>query len=232
MKTWMGAGIIALAAIAAVPAHAQDNNGFYIQLNAGIANVGDTDVTYFDDSDVYETSADLKSSVTFGGALGVDFGTVRGELAVDYARNKITGLTLESVNGSEVTLTPADIVEICDYLEADNCSGTGNTINVAGSRARQITALANLWLDLPIGETVVPYVGGGAGVGGFEVDGEGKAGFAWQAGAGVAFNVSKAVVLSADYRRRQVNGGDVDDGFSRVGKIKSNIISAGLRFRF
>lgn len=229
------AGAVTLATFAATPALAQDtaqDTGMYFQLNAGIAKVEEAEVTFFDGGDTYETSADFDNAFAFGGALGYDFGTVRAELQVDYNRNDIDGLTLERFNGAAVTLTPADIADICDYLEADNCSGSGNTIRVEGSRARQLSALANVWFDIPVGDSVVPYIGGGAGIGGFEVDGEGKAGFAWQLGAGVGFDLSESIVVSLDYRRRQVKGGDTDDGFSRVGNIKTNFVSAGLRFRF
>ena len=226
----------AAATMAAAPAFAQsagdDATGVYVQLDGGLATVGDVDILYRDGGDELAASIDLDNAFTFGGALGYDFGMVRSELQINYARNKLKSLKVQTLNGAPVTLSPSDIADFCDYLEADDCSGSGNTVSVPGSRLRQLNAMANLWLDIPTGAMVTPYVGGGIGVSGFEVDGEGKAKFAWQIGGGVAVAVSEKVSLVADVRHRQVSGGDIDDGYARVGKIKTTSFSAGLRFRF
>ncbi|OWK29898.1 outer membrane protein [Sphingomonas mucosissima] len=241
------AAVLLAAGLIAAPAVAQDNNrGAYAELSVGLARVHDNDIGYFDEGGTFGGSgardtawfeADLQNSATFGGALGYDFGIVRADLRVDYARSKIRSLTVKSVNGSPLTLTPADGADICAYLEVDDCSVSGNTISADGSRARQLSALANLWVDIPTGSAITPYVGGGAGIGGYEVDGEGKARFAWQLGAGVSFDLSPSVALFGDYRFRQIQGAtiaydDFPDAGVIVGKVKTSTFNLGVRFRF
>jgi opacity protein-like surface antigen len=224
---------------------AQDDEGAYVGFRIGLANTNDVDVVYGDSggtfggtgaTDTAEFTADVDSALAFGGVAGYDFGVVRADLEVDYSRNKVSGLTINRVNGQTVTLTPDDAAEICDFLETDNCSVSGNTIATEG-RLRQLSAMANLWVDLPIGGSVTPYAGGGLGLTGYEIDGEGDARFSWQIGAGVAVNVSSTVVLSADLRHRRASGVVITDeefpDFStEIGNVSTTTISAGLRFRF
>lgn len=239
-----GVAIAAAGLPQAVAAQENDGTGFYLGLDVGLANVSNADVRYYDEGgtfggtgaqDSFEGSFDLDSAVNFGGVLGYDFGTIRTDLEIDYSRNKISSFTINRVNGSTVTLTAADRDEVCDYLEADSCGGSGNTFAFDGSRVRQLSAMANLWLDLPIGSSITPYAGGGVGISGFEVDGEGEGKFAWQIGAGVAANLSPTTALTIDFRHRQVARTEIDYGDSsgfELGKLKTNTISAGVRFTF
>ena len=237
MMNFKGKGVAIAAMMTAAPALAQTGGGnaeegVYVQLDAGLATIGKVDIVYNDGVDRFGASADLKNALTFGGAFGYDFGMLRTELQLSYARNKVESLTVESINGTAVTLTPAQRAEFCDYLEADTCTGSGATVSVPDSRLRQLNAMGNVWLDIPTGAGVTPYVGGGVGASGFELDGEGKVRFAWQIGGGVAFDLSEKMALTADVRHRQVSGGDIDDGYARVGRIKTTSFSAGIRFRF
>lgn len=246
MKTISKCLGFALIAGVATPAVAQesDRTGFYLGFDIGSASVNDADITYYDaggtfggagTSDTASGEIDTKSAVSFGGTLGYDFGTIRSDIEIDYSRNRIRALTVNSVNGTAVSLTPADRQDICDYLEADTCGGSGNTFEFDGSRVRQLSAMGNVWLDLPIGSTIVPYAGGGIGVAGFEVDGEGKAKFAWQLGAGVAAHLSDTVTLTLDFRHRQVSRTTIEYDESsglELGKLKTNAITAGARFTF
>lgn len=249
MKKLLVIGGIAGAVVTASTASAQGSaadTGAYVSLGAGVATVSDARIEYVDEGGTFGGTgaqdsarfrADVDSAFTFGGALGYDFGVVRADIEVNYSRNSIKTLGIESVNGSAVTLTAADRAEVCDYLEADSCGGSGNDFQVDGYKIRQLSALANAWFDVPTGSAITPYVGGGAGIAGYEVDGEGKARFAWQLGGGVGFDLSPNVTLSADYRHRQINGTTItDDEFPeaalRIGKVKSNLFTASLRFKF
>lgn len=248
MKNFLLVNMVAASAAVIMPqtasAQEADNTGFYLGLDVGLANVGDADITYYDQSgsfggsgprDTASGTIDTDSAVSFSGTLGYDFGTFRSDLEIDYSRNKISALTINNVNGAAVTLSAADRAEICDYLEADSCGGSGNTFAFDGSRVRQLSAMANVWLDLPIGSSITPYVGGGLGVSGFEVDGEGKAKFAWQIGAGIAANLSPTTAITLDFRHRQVARTNIDydanSGFE-LGRLSTNTFSAGLRFTF
>jgi opacity protein-like surface antigen len=246
MNAWIKfAALAGTAMFAATTAHAQDAQptGFYGELNVGVANLNDANITYYDDGgtfggtgaqDTFDGTFDFKSAATFGGKLGYDFGPVRTDLEITYARNKAKAFTINRVNGQPVTLSASDRADVCDYLEADTCGGSGNTFQFDGSRARQLNALVNLWADLPLGR-FVPYAGGGVGIAGYEVDGEGKGKFAWQLGAGAAYHVSPTVAVTADYRHRQNGKTTIEfDNVSgvRLGKLKTDAFTLGLRAYF
>jgi opacity protein-like surface antigen len=233
----------ALAVAASTAARAQD--GAYVSLGAGIAKVQNTDVRYYDvggtfggtgTEDSAQTSVELKQAAEFRGAIGYDFGVVRADVEIAYARNQLHAVTIHSVNGQPVALDADDLGDVCDYLEVANCSASGNTLAFGGgSKLRTLSALANVWVDIPVGKVVTPYLGGGIGAAGFELDGEGTGKFAWQLGAGVAVKVNRAIAITLDYRHREVSGKDFpwDDisGFE-VGRIRSNSFASGLRLRF
>lgn len=246
MNVWVRMTALAVTGIAmTTAAHAQDAQptGFYGELNVGVAHLNDANITYYDDGgtfggsgaqDTFDGTFDFKSAATFGGKLGYDFGPVRTDLEITYARNKVQAFTINRVNGQAVTLSASDRADVCDYLEADACGGSGNTFQIDGSRARQLNALVNLWADLPIGR-FVPYAGGGLGIAGYEVDGEGKGKFAWQIGAGAAYHFSPAVAVTADYRHRQNGSTTIEyDNVSGVqlGKLKTDAFTLGLRAYF
>lgn len=245
----------AVAALWSSAAAAQDGagvapnrtEGFYVALRGGLASLEDVDITYRDEggtfggtgaTDTLETTVDSKNAFAFGGALGYDFGPVRADVEVDYARNKLSSLTIRRVNGAAVTsISAADGADFCDYAELDGCSVSGATIRADGGHVRQLSALANLWVDLPIGDRVTGYVGGGVGVGGFETADEGKARFAWQVGAGAAFHLSPVAAITGDFRYRSIGGAtftdsDFPDYALRVGQLKTSTASVGLRFTF
>lgn len=210
------------------------DTGFYVGANAGVSILGDADVDIDDFVDTFNSTFDNGSDLTFGGVIGYDFGMVRADVEGQYSRHKIKSLTINSFNGTSVTLTPAERAAVCFFLDATTCGGSGNTFAIDGLRMRELSAMGNLWLDLPLGP-ITPYAGGGVGVAGFEINGEGKAKFAWQLGAGAALKLSDAIELTADYRHRQVGHTDIafdaTSGF-RIGKLKTDSITAGLRFRF
>ncbi|WP_375403863.1 outer membrane protein [uncultured Sphingomonas sp.] len=240
----------ALAALTAAPASAQDapasGRGVYGSIQLGAASVNDVDLAYLDEGGTFggtgvqdraDFKVELKSAFAISGALGYDFGPVRADVEVNYSRNGVKALSLEGINGAAATLSAQDRAEVCDYLGAETCGGSGNGFDLDGGKLRQLSALANLWVDIPTGSVVTPYAGGGAGIAGYEFDGEGKARFAWQLGAGVGIDVTPSLSLTVDYRRRQTNGATItDDEFEnagiRFGKVRTNLFTAGLRFRF
>ena len=242
------AGLMA-ASFLSTTAYAQDGEddgkGFYAGLSSGIAAVQSTDIRYYDTggtfggsgtSDSVDGRIHTKSAAEFKGVLGYDFGMVRTDVEVAYQRNRVSALSIDRVNGAAVKLDAGDVADVCDYLEVSGCALSGNTITIGnGGRVRQLSALANIWLDLPIGSVITPYAGGGVGVTGFEIDGEGKARFGWQLGAGVAVRLNSHIALTVDYRHRQAKGGNLPyDAVSGadVGNIRTNSGSAGLRFTF
>lgn len=240
------ASALVLSVLISAPARAEsgDDQGFYIGLDIGSASLKDPAITYYDvggtfggtgTRDTASATLDTKSALTIGGTLGYDFGPVRSDIEIDYSRHKIDSLTFVAINGAPRTLVAADRTDVCDFLEADTCGGSGNTFVFAGSRVRQLSVMGNLWLDIPVGGSFVPYVGGGVGIAGFEVDGEGKGKFAWQLGAGAAIKVSSGTALTIDYRHRQTSATTIEydsaSGYN-IGKLKTDGITAGVRFTF
>lgn len=245
LKIWMAALAFSSAG-QALAQQEQRATGFYGSINAGLASVNSPEISYFDQGgtfggtgppDSIDFHAKVKNTWTVGGALGYDFGPVRADVEVSYSRNKIKSITLDRVNGQAVTLAPEDRQAVCNYLETDSCDGSGNTFSVSDSRLRQLNALANLWVDLPLGSRITPYAGGGVGVSGLELSGEGKARFAWQLGAGLAVHLSPRLAITGDYRYRQassirITDADFPDAGVKIGKLKTNTFTAGLRVGF
>lgn len=228
---------------------AGNSKGVYISIQGGETYVDDTDIQAYDvdgglglgtngSQDTLDTTYGLKPTTSINGAIGYDFGRVRADIEVGYARSTIDSITVNQVNGAAVTLTAGNAASLCSYAGLGGCTlNAGNTITfTSGPKLRQLSVMGNVWLDLPIGGgTIEPYVGGGVGALGFEIDGEGKGKFAWQLGGGVAFKLSDGFALTADARYRQVGGVDVPyDSVSgyRTGKISTTLIGLGLRLRF
>jgi opacity protein-like surface antigen len=222
-------------------AHAEDSKGFYIGVDAGVASPSDADIGYYDvggtfggtgTTDTVDGTVALDNSLALSGVLGYDFGLIRADIEVAYSKNNISGLTVNNVNGSPVTLDPADGAEVCDYLDEDGCTVSGNTISYDGGYVRQLSAMGNLWLDIPVGGAITPYIGGGLGVNGFEDGDDGTAKFAWQLGAGVNLKLSSVISLDANYRHRESSSStiewDANSGFT-LGKLKTDSFTAGLR---
>lgn len=237
--------IMATSATAQTSDDVDAASGFYGQLNVGLTSAKDLRVVFPNDSDDGSVGVDLetKSTMEFGGALGYDFGTVRTEIDVKYSRARNNAISLATINGTKV---PAGALEdyldeeeietdIIDLEEVKDLKISGNRASYSnGNKLRRLSAMANVWFDIPVGK-IAPYVGGGMGIQGSEIAGEGKANFAWQLGAGVAIPVSKSVMLSADYRYRQQGGYSLkDEGevYAKVGKTKSNSFMIGLRAYF
>lgn len=236
-------------AMASTPAFAGDagRTGAYGSLNAGYTTLDDLDLTLLDVDGAgtnVGTSAGTKGAFEFGGTLGYDFGLIRTDVEIAYSRARNNALTLKTIGGTAVPANTLQGVvdagidtDVIDLTDATNLKVNGNIVTYDnGSKLRRLSALANVWLDIPVGSAgVSPYVGGGIGVQGSEIDGEGKATFAWQLGAGVAVPVGSSFAITADYRYRQQGGYTLSDNglaYARVGKAKSHSFQLGVRAYF
>jgi opacity protein-like surface antigen len=131
---------------------------------------------------------------------------------------------------------------------AGGVPGAPTTFALDGD-ADAMFVLANLWLDLPLGHVFRPYVGGGVGLGRLDLDMETSGGasviddddwgFAYQLGAGVAFNVIADIALDIGYRYKVINNAELETdttspggGFEFETDYKSHNFIAGLRFGF
>jgi opacity protein-like surface antigen len=107
-----------------------------------------------------------------------------------------------------------------------------------------IFALANLWIDLPVGDVLRPYVGGGIGfgrlnaeldtTGGSEVVDDSDWGFAYQLGAGVAFDFAENIAFDVGYRFKGIANADLETTGGSEGEVDyhSHNIIAGVRIGF
>jgi len=163
------------------PAVAKD--GVYFGLGGG--------VNWLSDAEIEGTSAEFEFDAGFAvlGTLGYAFaepwmvGDVRTEVEISYRENNF-----------------------------DSISGGGTSLSLGGD-ASQVFGMANVLLDVDTGSRFTPYVGAGVGFGQVSVNDLSLAGFpalgsiddedtvvGFQAIAGVAFDVTPQISLTADYR--------------------------------
>lgn len=248
---------VAAAMTALAPAAAQA--GVYVSVNAGGASPADVGAVVYapsgaifgegavvttaavaapGGSDSIEGEFDLKPAVQISGAIGYDFGLVRAEAEVAYSRHSVQALNvtqLTGFGGSTTTDLQDGASDACAYLGVDTCPASGNSIAYSGQKIRQLAGMANVWVDLPIGWPIEPYVGGGIGVVGLENDGEARSAFAWQIGGGLAYKLAGGLALTADVRYRSVNEIKFDFGGGEglnFGRLKTTTYGVGLRYSF
>ena len=106
--------------------------------------------------------------------------------------------------------------------------------------------MANLLFDINSGGPLSFYGGGGVGVANVDFDGHGTAGsgvvmddddtvFAWQAIAGVGFEISQSIVLDVQYRYFNAAGvslTDITGIFNSSTDYQSHAVLGGIRFKF
>ena len=106
--------------------------------------------------------------------------------------------------------------------------------------------LANLWIDFPVGEMIRPYIGGGAGIGRLDADisttsgssviDDSDWGFAYQLGAGIAFDLTPNMVVDVGYRFKAINAelevDTVPTTSDTDADYRSHNLLVGLRFEF
>ena len=245
--------LAAAAAIAAVPAAAHAAPSVYGSINVGGATTSDVASTVYAPggaifgeggistfsvatapagSDTIEGSYDVKTAFAVSGALGLDWGLVRTEAELSYSRSTVRAFNvgkLTSGNGGSVSFADA-----CGYVSA-TCPVAGSSIPLGGAKLRQLSGMANVWVDLPIPGPVEPYVGGGIGINGVESDGEAKGKFAWQVGGGVAFKPMPKLAVTADVRYRVTDPISFDFGGGEgllFGRVKTVTYGLGLRYTF
>ena len=128
----------------------------------------------------------------------------------------------------------------------DSISATPYFADIDGE-ANALFALANLWVDIPAGDMIRPYVGGGIGLGRLDVDLETSGGysliddsdwaFAYQLGAGVAFGFTEHVAVDLGYRFKVISNAELDANTPAGGvevetDYRSHNVLLGLRLTF
>lgn len=219
-----------LAALASAPAAVSAGEGWYFGLEAGANFARDQEFEVYDISQFVPDGARL-GEVRFddgwigGLATGYAFsGGFRPELALEYRRNDFSHLRREPLAGDPGVST--DRVDGGEKLA---------------------TALLNFWFDLRPEGRWHPYFGIGAGAARIEVkdgrydastlDDDSDTVFAYQAGAGIGWDLGPRWTLSLDYRYLETESGEFDllpsDPNSHVeARVKADTVMLGLRYGF
>jgi OOP family OmpA-OmpF porin len=138
-----------------------------------------------------------------------------------------------------------------DFVFFDYSPGGGYYSTLEGD-VTAMFVLANFWVDVPLGEFIRPYLGGGIGFGRLDVDlsmtggstfiDDADWGFAYQAGADVAFDISSNIAIDVGYRYKAIDNTDLNieampfaPGVPLTGTepdYRSHNVLVGVRFGF
>jgi len=240
--------LVAVTSISA-PAWAEDDRGFYGSLRVGVQTTSDIGYNFTVDeygtsdvdlwtslNDTLTSKIKVKSNPEFTGVIGYDFGPVRTDIELGFGKSSFSTWTFTSVNGAP--LTAAQAADICSGISELSCSTTGNVakFDIKTSNMRRISAMASVWLDIPVKAGLQPYVGGGLGFTSIRYEDSGEkfgshTAFSWQVGGGLIVPVGKRISLSADYRFRHTQGGTHGGAWTDgkgIDAIKSHQFSVGL----
>ncbi|MEM1028630.1 MAG: outer membrane beta-barrel protein [Planctomycetota bacterium] len=184
----------------------------YVDFSAGFPS--DDPATLFDDDAAgTDFEFDLETNVAFSGAIGIDGGLLRSELELTFRDTE--GILLE-------TNPPS----------AD--AGSGNFDN--------ISLMSNVYVDLPLPGGFEIFAGGGIGLVAFDGDASGTGslntadfddagyGFAYQLKAGVAYELTRNLQLTAGYRYWASS--EINFGSFELDDLETHAIDFGLRLSF
>jgi opacity protein-like surface antigen len=164
---------------------------WYVSLFGGASFLDDVETDY--EYNGFHNTVDAKTDTGFivGGAIGTHLmDDLRVELEVAYSENDADEFNFEDDGGYDI----------------EGSFGI-------------LTFMANLWYDVPLTDTMSPYIGGGAGLAVVDGDityspgGDGntiydssEVAFAFQLGAGLRWNAFENITFDLGYRLRGVDG--------------------------
>ena len=165
----------------------------------------------------------------------------------DYTVSTDTGYILGAAVGMHVWNSFRAEIEVShSSWDGDDYSETGGGAGTVDGDISATYLLGNLWWDFDTGTSFTPYIGGGAGIAWADGDttfggntygyGDGEAGFAFQLGAGLKFNLTEQLGLDIGYRYKSIQNIDFDDsdggGVYEDGDLNSHNAQVGLTFSF
>ena len=193
--------MVSLAVLSLLPV-AAFGAGVYVSVGVGIATLNDANNTRLaiDGYPPLDVEASSDNGFALSGAVGYDFGNnwrLEGELA--YRDNDLDQTDVISP-GAFIDLLPEGAPQSLLLGKAD-----------ADGDVSAITLMCNLYYDFDLGAGWTPYVGAGLGVAfisaesrppafGRQVVNDDDTVFAYQLGAGIAYEVSPDLTVSLDYR--------------------------------
>ena len=186
-------------------------------------------------------TTEFSTGYAINGAIGRAFGPFRGEVEVSYQDNGVDFHRDVTVGGGPIGTEDAGVL----VTGSPNLGVTvADLVNDGEGGLDTIYVFANAFYDFNLGGPLKPYVGGGVGVGfvdvlyrpsGVSIIDDRATAFAWQAAAGVAWEVSPSLDLFAGYRYRATSDVEVQaDLFAADFDIENrgSLAEAGLRFKF
>lgn len=237
-------------------------NDYYVSLSGGVSLLSDSENEGAFDGDFttglgttiplgtvlpdgtsvgWETEFDTGFAIS--GALGKRFDFFRAELEVAYQANDVDTHSGVFVADS-IALDGEDAAVLISGLDTNLGVSVGDVVADGQGQVDTIFVMANVYYDFDLGGPLKPYVGGGAGVGFVDVDYSPSAtaiiqddstAFAYQAMAGVTYEVGPATELFAGYRYRATTDVEVDATLFPAEfdiQNRGSIVEAGLRFTF
>jgi opacity protein-like surface antigen len=168
------------------------------------------------DGAAWPSDLDANSAASFSADTGFAFGGVLGKQVTDNVRAEL-----------EISNWSADADSDC----VGKCGVTSLDVDT-------LSILGNVWVDIPVGAEVTPYVGGGLGMAGVSMDGADDDGaswnFAWQLGAGVRMAVAPATTLDLGYRYKSTTAEAEDFGFpfENDADAEAHVLQVGVSFSF
>jgi opacity protein-like surface antigen len=215
-KLLLGTVAVAGLSIGVLSAHAADMEpmaepaGWYVSLFGGASFLDDVEFNYDYDGDSRTVNAETDTGFIIGGAIGTHLtDDLRVELEVAYSENDNDKFNFEREFGS---------------------------YDISGS-FQILTFMANLWYDIPLSDTLTPYLGGGAGVA--VVDGEvtyepddgddtafdsSEVAFAFQLGAGLRWHAFENITFDVGYRLRGVDGPSFNGDFPKASDYDADMM--------
>ena len=251
--------ILAIAPIALF-AGAANAQSTYVSVSGGVSLLGDSDNegafvgafttgegttipagTVLPDGTPVGWTTDFDTGWSVNGALGKDFGMFRGELEVGYQANNVGSHAGVSAAGIPLDAEDAGVL----VTGASNLGvSVGNLVAAGEGDLSTFFVMANAIYDVETGGPITPYIGGGIGVGFVNVEyapsattiiDDNATTFAYQAMAGIAYEMSPQTTVFAGYRYRATLDAEVDASlFSASFDVenRSSIVEAGIRWSF
>ena len=221
--------------VLATSAFASENTGYYASLSGGITflNGINSDVTFLsNDTDIPDlqtrTEADFKTGYNVYGAIGYDFGAIRLESEIRYAKNKIDNIYDPVFSAVK---------------EGDNIfmTQTGTEKRATKGETTSTSIMLNAFYDFENKTRFTPYVMGGLGTSKVTFDDtyheyDDKV-FAYQLGIGISTAITEKIAVDFTYRYFATENPE----FNYLGpgpppliksSYKSHNLSVGIRYVF